>query len=223
MLLYFIRHAEPIYEPDSLTEKGHIQAKLLANVLSKKGINKIYSSTSNRAILTAKPTADLLEKEINLVDFANEKYPWDSLTDDDENGRFWIYQSTKYKEIFHLDDVINLKDRWYEHPLLSKPKFKEEFDRISDVISSFFKPLGYTYLGHGKFKIERVNNDTIALFAHQGFGLAFLSVLLGIPYPNFCTHFDLTHSSYTVIEFNDDNGFSYPRIISLSNDSHLNF
>ena len=30
MLLYILRHGDPIYDPDSLTEKGHLQAQALA-------------------------------------------------------------------------------------------------------------------------------------------------------------------------------------------------
>ena len=30
MLLYIVRHGDPIYNPDSLTPKGHLQAKALA-------------------------------------------------------------------------------------------------------------------------------------------------------------------------------------------------
>ena len=61
----------------------------------------------------------------------------------------------------------------------------------------------------------------MALFAHQGFGLAFLSSVMGIPYPTFCTHFDMTHSGMTVIEFSSKPGLTAPRILQLSNDSHI--
>ena len=30
MILYFVRHGEPIYDPDSLTPLGHEQAKALS-------------------------------------------------------------------------------------------------------------------------------------------------------------------------------------------------
>ena len=44
MLLYIIRHGDPIYDPDSLTEKGKQQAQALARRLSTHGLNKIFSS-----------------------------------------------------------------------------------------------------------------------------------------------------------------------------------
>ena len=48
-----------------------------------------------------------------------------------------------------------------------------------------------------------------------------LSSLLDIPYPTFCTRFDFGHSSVTVIAFGDDEDCSYPKVLQLSNDSHL--
>ena len=64
--------------------------------------------------------------------------------------------------------------------------------------------LGYEHIRFtGKYKVTKQNDKRIALFAHQGFGLAFLSCLLDIPYPMFCTHFEKASSefpkAYTVI------------------------
>ena len=71
MILYLIRHGDPIYEPDSLTPLGHEQAKALAKRFTVYGLDEIYCSTSNRAKLTAQPTCELLGKEMTLVDWAN--------------------------------------------------------------------------------------------------------------------------------------------------------
>ncbi len=48
MLLYYIRHGDPIYNPDSLTLLGHRQAEAVAKRLSVHVIDEIYASTSNR-------------------------------------------------------------------------------------------------------------------------------------------------------------------------------
>ena len=62
----------------------------------------------------------------------------------------------------------------------------------------------------------------MALFAHQGFGLAFLSYILDIPYPTFTTTFDLSHSSVTVVDFGrESHKIIYPKVLQLANDSHL--
>ena len=76
MDLYYIRHGEPIYDPDSLTDKGHEQAALLVPYLLRCGLDRVYSSTSNRAMQTAQPTCDAMGIEMQLLDFANEKYAY---------------------------------------------------------------------------------------------------------------------------------------------------
>ena len=64
MIFYYVRHGDPIYDPDSLTPLGKRQAEAVAKRLSVYGLDEIYASTSNRAILTATPTAEILKKEI---------------------------------------------------------------------------------------------------------------------------------------------------------------
>ena len=63
MIFYYVRHGDPIYDPDSLTELGHKQAEALSKRFSLYGLDEIYSSTSIRAQQTAEPTCKLLHKE----------------------------------------------------------------------------------------------------------------------------------------------------------------
>ena len=72
MLFYFIRHGDPIYEPDSLTELGKKQATALAERLFLEDIDEIYCSTSNRAIMTAEPLMKMLNKRDTLFSWAHE-------------------------------------------------------------------------------------------------------------------------------------------------------
>ena len=85
MIFYYIRHGDPIYDPDSLTPLGTRQAEALSKRLALYGLDKIYCSTSNRAFLTAKPTCELLNKEAVQLDFANEGYAWRDLTVEKED------------------------------------------------------------------------------------------------------------------------------------------
>ncbi len=61
---------------------------------------------------------------------------------------------------------------------------------------------------------SRVNQQRIAFFAHQGFGLEFFASLLDILQPQFCTRLDMSHSSMTVV-------FSRKRGIHCSEDSSV--
>ena len=112
MLLFYIRHGDPIYDPDSLTPLGLRQAEAVAKRLALYGIDELYASTSNRAILTAKPTSELLKKEIKLLDFCNERYVWDEFAIDDGNGCRWVFQKTKFRRKLLSAEVTALGDRW---------------------------------------------------------------------------------------------------------------
>ena len=72
MLLFYVRHGDPIYSPDELTPLGSRQAESVARRLSLYGVDRIYASTSNRAKQTAQPLCEILKKEMTLLDCANE-------------------------------------------------------------------------------------------------------------------------------------------------------
>ena len=95
-------------------------------------------------------------------------------------------------------------------------------ERIQRETDAFLSELGYRRLeGEGIYEAVKPNDQRVALFAHQGFGLAFLSCLLQIPYPIVTSYFDMGHTGMTVIEFDAHNGISIPKVLQLSNDSHL--
>ena len=218
MILYYIRHGHPIYDPDSLTPLGERQAEALAKRLALYGVDRIYSSTSERAIQTAKPTCELLRKDMELLDFANENYPWESLTC--ETG--WLFENHNFVYLMNSKEMRDLGDRWFDHPTLKKYNFEKEINRAYDAIDELFASFGYEHIRYsGKYAVKRSNKERIALFAHQGFGLEFLSCLLDIPYPMMSTHFDICHTGMTVIEFSEFEGYTVPKILTLSSDSHL--
>lgn len=72
MLLYIVRHADPIYETDSLTDRGKSQAKAVAKRLQKSSIERIFSSPLGRAKETADYTCKLLGIEKSIEDWTRE-------------------------------------------------------------------------------------------------------------------------------------------------------
>ena len=224
MIFYYIRHGDPIYDPDSLTPLGLRQADALAKRFALYGLDKIYCSTSNRAILTAKPTCDILKKESVLLDFANESHAWDDfhIKREDGKGDIWIFQEEKAINFFNSKEIRDLGDNWYDHPEFKGYNYKKGIDRMYNNIDTLLGGLGYEHIKYtGKYKVNNSNNEQVALFAHQGFGLAFLSCLLDIPYPMFSTHFDMCHTGVTVIEFSEQDGYATPKVLTFSNDSHI--
>lgn len=72
MILYIVRHGDPIYNTDSLTPKGLRQAEAVGKRLAVFGLDEIYASPLKRAQQTAAPAAEMLKKEIITKDFMSE-------------------------------------------------------------------------------------------------------------------------------------------------------
>lgn len=223
MIFYYIRHGDPVYNPDSLTDLGHKQANALAKRLSLYGLDEIYCSTSMRAQMTADPTCKALKKEKILLDWVNEHYAWKYFASKKEDGEFaWSFGIDNYIEKFKSFEVRKLDNLWYQHSYFKEDNFANGVKIINEQIDDFLLSLGYKHdRKNNRYEVIKESNKKIALFAHQGMGFAFLSSLMDIPYPVFCTSFDFGHTGVTVINFENKNGFAYPKILQLSNDSHL--
>lgn len=226
MLLYYIRHGEPLGVPDySLTPLGREQAKALAKRLCLFGIDRVFASPTLRTMQTAQPICDLLGKEITPCDWADEGIVWNEFTvPHPKYEHTWAFFDPKYLEIFSSPEVRALGERWYEHPELAGLNFKAGVERVNAAVDEFFLSLGFRHdRENARYEVvgEHLNRDRVALFAHQGFGMSFFSSMLDIPYPMFCTHFDFSHSSMSVINFEPRGKYVYPHVLQTANDSHL--
>ncbi len=224
MLFFYIRHGDPIYNPDSLTPLGHRQAEALAKRLAVYGLDEIYSSSSTRALMTAQPTCELLKLEPVVLDWCRESLAFEQLTVKNSEGkRKWCFEDPATKKLMLLPEVCALDSKWHTHPIFAETQFSKGIDRIDRETDALFASLGYEHdREKGLYNAVAPNEKRVALFAHQGFGMAFLSSLLDIPYNIFSTRFNLSHSSMTVIHFKTAaDGTCVPCVLQLANDSHL--
>ena len=223
MFFYYVRHGDPIYDPDSLTPLGHQQAEALAKRLSLYGLDEIYASTSMRAQMTAQPICDILHKEKNLLDWANEGHVFAEFSVPKEDGnRMWVFHSQKYRELLNSPQVRALGAKWYEHPELANGNFAKGVKRVDAETDAFMLQLGFRHdRENACYEVVKPNKSRVALFAHEGFGKVFLSSLLDIPYPEITLRFELGHSSVTVVYFDENAEKVIPRVFQWSNDSHL--
>ena len=226
MLFYYIRHGEPLGVPDySLTPLGREQAKAIAKRLCLFGIDRVFASPTLRTMQTAQPICDLLGKEITPCDWADEGIVWNEFTvPHPKYEHTWAFFDPKYLEIFSSPEVRALGEKWYEHPELAGLNFKAGVERVNAAVDEFFLSLGFRHdRENARYEVvgEHLNRDRVALFAHQGFGMSFFSSMLDIPYPMFCTHFDFSHSSMSVINFEPRGKYVYPHVLQTANDSHL--
>lgn len=223
MIFYYVRHGDPIYDPDSLTEYGQKQASALVKRFSLYGLDEIYASDSNRAMLTAKPTCDALKKEMTLLPWMNEGLAASRFWVKRKDGSgCWAFHDSDTVRLFNTAAIRTLGEKWHTHPDLPRQDFGAGISAVHKDVDAFLLQLGFEHIREdGTYRVIKKNEKRIALFAHQGAGMSFLSSLLDIPYPMFCTHFDMGHSGVTAIHFNEKEEYCIPKVLQLSNDSHL--
>lgn len=220
MVIYYVRHGDPTYIPDALTPLGLRQAEAAAKRLALHGVDKIYSSPLVRTGQTAKPLSEIAKKDVEIVEFASETKAWFEFTVERNGERRWVFQDPELRTLFTTEEVTSLGHRWYEHPRFLE--YKDGCQRVHKEINEFLKSLGYEQIDKtGRYKVLEDNQQKIAFFAHQGFGVIFLSVVLGIPFPMISNHFDMCHTGITAIHFKEQDGYSIPIVLELSSDAHL--
>lgn len=231
MILFYIRHGDPIYDPDSLTPLGHRQAESVAHRLALFGVDEIYASTSIRAQQTAQPTCELLGKKPILLDWMHENIAHRELAVPlNERVRTWFWYHPDFEHLLLSREVRELGEDWYTHPAFAGHHFEDSVARIRTHQDEWLASLGLEHdREKGMFKVTKPLGDRrIALFAHEGAGKVFMSTLLNIPLPHYAAHFEMKHSGMTAIVFDEGRnhplaggGYARARVMTLSNDSHL--
>ncbi len=223
MLLYYVRHGDPIYDPDTLTELGERQAEAVGKRIAMHGIDKIFSSTSNRAYQTALPLSELLKKDVEQIDFLNECHAGKYFAVSHNGGpASWVYHQSYFRTLFAKDEILTLGYKWYEYPEFAEYDFKSGVDFFAKNIDELLLSLGYRHDRENHcYEALKENNERIAIFAHEGIGCAFLSSILDIPYPIFAARYAMTHTGVTVIHFDSLGENIIPQMLCYSNDSHI--
>lgn len=219
MLLYIVRHGDPIYETDSLTPRGRLQAEAVGKRIAASKIDRIFSSPMGRARQTAEPACRLLGLDYTVEEWTHEIQE-ERLTPfpDGKMKSVSMVQNTYYRE----NGNINLD---YDHALectgFNQTNMKKALDYIERNGKDFLERLGYRE-ENGVYRILRPNEERVALFCHAAFSRAWLSILLYVPVHMMWSSFAYTHTGVTIIEFkNNPNGVTAPRCLCFSDMSHL--
>ncbi len=183
MRILIIRHGDPYYPTDSLTEKGKREAELLSKKLINDGITDIYVSPHGRAKLTAKPTADKLGIEPIELEWLRE-FPemlnFEYETDYYKNMKSpWNMPPELWTKDLKIFDINN----WRESNLLSGSKVVERYDYICKQFDELVAKYGFIRNGNLYDVTEAGENSTktVALFCHFGLGTALISHILNMP------------------------------------------
>ncbi len=224
MRIIFVRHGEPDYKNDCLTENGRLQAQATARRLHNENIAAIYSSPMGRAIETASYTASDHGLEVLPLDFMHE-IDWgdtnDNLNDQAEKipfaGHPW---SLGYKLLTDNPEYVGSSE-WDKHHYFRNNRCLGFYEKISQDIDLFMAEKGYVG-SNSLYKCNRINNETYAIFAHGGSGAVMFSHLFGLPFPFVLTSLPYGVCSVSVIAFDALEGeYAIPRFELFNDMSHI--
>ena len=215
MRIIFVRHGEPDYAHDCLTEQGRKQALAVAERLREEGIEEIWSSPLGRAAETAAPAAEVLGLPVKTLDFMRELH-WGSVdgTPVPADGHPWDLADLLAAEGRDLTDPA-----WREHPYFSNNLVTAEADHVAQKIDEWLLTLGYERHGAYYRSIRPDNTQqTVALFCHGGSSAAAIGHMLNLPFPYACGLFHLEFTGITVIRLNRNPGVQTLPCLELAND-----
>lgn len=221
MYLYLIRHGDPNYALDCLTERGKLQAAAVAQRLQHAGITQVYSSPMGRAKETAQYTCDLLGLPMQIEPWSHE-----ILNDHIRSTGFPEGEPTV---LYRVQNSFYLENGMYDLPFSQSadaPGFRETEIALAqkEIVEGgrdFLARLGYRE-ENGLYRIENPNEERVALFCHGCFLFTWMAELLHIPLHVAWAGFSFTHTGVTVLRFsNNKNGVTSPRCLTCSDISHL--
>lgn len=175
MRILIIRHAEPDYPNNTLTEKGFREAALLSERLGKRrDITHIYSSPLPRAVMTAEPTAKRLGRSIVTYDWLEEFRG--RLTDmSGEDHISWDIRPREWTSVPEAFDI----HRFTTGKMYDTGTTKQQYDLVTSEFDKLLREHGY-HRDNVIYTCRENTDYTIAVFCHFALGMALTSHLTGI-------------------------------------------
>lgn len=218
MKLLIVRHADPDYENDTITEKGKREAQFLSEELSKYPAAAYYCSPLGRAKATASYTLQKVGRTAEecpwLREFQapiirpdrpdRESIPWDWLPED------WTNEEAFFD-----------KDKWYLPASMSDHDVRAQYDWVCTELDALLERHGYRRKG-AFYEAIAPSNDTIVFFCHFGVEAVLLSHMLNIS-PMLLWHgmAAAPTSVTTVVTEERRPGKAYFRMLSFGECAHL--
>ena len=175
MKILIIRHGDPDYTIDSLTEKGHKEAAMLAERIAPMNIKSYYVSPLGRAQATASYTLKKADRKAETLDWLRE---YNVLITDEKTGEKRIPWDMIPEKRTAVHDYFD-KDKWYDVPVMAESGMKEGIFRVWNGLDEVLEKHGYKR-ENNYYRVTEPNEDTIVFFCHFGVECVMLSHLLGV-------------------------------------------
>jgi probable phosphoglycerate mutase len=217
MKIILIRHGDPDYANDSLTEKGRREAALLAERVAKWKVTDFYSSPLGRAVETAAFSLNKISRELKTFPWLKEFYfpvtdpvsgrfgvPWDFVPSFRTNEPLF-YDRTGWLDTEVMQTATEIKEKYFEvctelDKLLANYGYLRDggFYRVPGKKEVFIKETAAPGSTAASFHSDE-DEDVIVIFCHLGIISVLLSHLLGIPFPLVPHSFYLAPTSVTIL------------------------
>lgn len=188
MRILLIRHGDPDYVRDTLTEKGHREAALLAQTAQELNLGDCYQSPLGRAQDTAAYCLKRLEKKAETLEWLRE-FP--AKVDINDSGELQkAYTDTKMEgERFGTRIVWDMlpsywtergeyldREAWRRSEAARCSDLNPLYDRVTRELDRLLERYGYVREGN-HYRVERESTQTITFFCHFGITCVLLSHL----------------------------------------------
>lgn len=191
MRILLIRHGDPDYVNDALTEKGRREAKLLADRMEGEEIQDFYVSPLGRARQTAGYTLERLGRTAQVKDWLQE-FPAKL----DVSGSAWLqqaYPDTRRQDgklctrivwdmlpaCWKNDPAYQTMDGWRDTEVARNSDLNEVYDRVAAGLDELLAEYGYIREGN-LYRTEQGTDVSIACFCHFGVTCVLLSHLWNV-------------------------------------------
>lgn len=217
MTLYLIRHAEPDYENDTITENGKKQAAKLGTWFKDIPLDELYHSSMGRA----KMTASFIAKEKNItmtsLDWARELCwgkadgnPYDSASP-------WMIKDSVIEKIHSYPDG----ESWRDLVEFSNDRVVSDIDAHCKNFDDFLSSHGYKR-ENKLYKAVSPNEKSIAIVCHGGTISTLISHLANVPFFQYISHMGSDLTAVTKINFyGKENDINPAQLIYVNSQIHL--
>lgn len=214
--VYIVRHGDPDYVNDSLTDRGRKEAAALAERLRSIQPDQLFTSPLGRARETAQFTADATGLDVEVI-------PW----------------ITELETLIGLDGFENVGAAWNVPGAWVRTGSDggRQWDRLPEGSRRFIETTAFDLGAEGDQFLERFGliregasyrltqgwrTQRIVIFCHAGAGLAWLSHLLRLPLEFCWTGMHMAPTAVTRVQFERREELrAAPRALAIGDVSHL--
>lgn len=215
MRIIFIRHGNPNYKDDCLTELGHLQAEAAADRLSGEKIDGFFSSSCGRAVETAEHIAARFGAEVTQLEFMRE-ISWRAIDPEEtipHNGHPWFLAEELVRKGESLMEL-----NWKQKYPFCRSRLLTSIDKVETGFDNWLAQFGY--IREGEFYRVRGGDDrTVLLASHAGSSTVVLSHLFNLPPMLLFKAMGPDVTAITEVEFGGADGELISPNLDLMNDA----